>query len=279
MNDSGRHQRTTEELAKALRVHALEMVAASNSSHIGSCLSAADLVAVLYGYFMSYRANEPDWLDRDRLVFSKGHAAAIVYSVLAEVGFFPLERLKSYAKNDQPLSGHVTHTNNPGVEISSGSLGHGLSLAAGFALAGKRQKRPMRAIAVLSDGECDEGSIWEAALFAPHHNLSNLLAIVDFNKIQSFGRVEDVLALEPFADKWRAFGWHVAEVDGHDHDSLKTAFAASDRDDRPSVVISHTIKGKGVSFMENDLLWHYRPPSQEQLQQAIKEVTVGDAAT
>eukprot|EP00439_Symbiodinium_sp_Y106_P088897 s1_g1433.t1 len=252
------------------------MVSASNSSHIGSCLSAADMVAVLYGSFMSYRADDPEWPDRDRLVFSKGHAAAIVYAVLAEVGFFPLERLTSYAQNDQPLSGHVTHTNNPGVEISSGSLGHGLSLAAGFALAGKHQKRPMRAIAVLSDGECDEGSIWEAALFAPHHKLSNLLALVDFNKIQSFGRVEDVLELEPFADKWRAFGWHVQEVDGHNHDALKTALAASEKDERPSVIIAHTVKGKGVSFMEDDLLWHYRPPSKEQLTAAIREVTAGD---
>lgn len=262
----------TRALARRLRTHSLRMVAASRSSHIGSCLSLADILAVLYGACLNFRAQEPDWADRDRVIISKGHAAAVVYAVLAESGFFPLERLDQYGQDGQPLSGHVTHSNNPGVEISSGSLGHGLSIGAGFALAGKRLGRPMRSFVLLSDGECDEGSIWEAALFAPHHKLSNLVAVVDFNKIQSFGRVEDVLALEPFADKWRAFGWCVREIDGHDHDALRAAMNMADEEGRPVVVIAHTVKGKGVSFMENELLWHYRPPSPEQLLAAVEEI-------
>ena len=262
----------TRALARRLRAHSLRMVAASKSSHIGSCLSIADILAVLYGTCLNVRPTEPEWADRDKVIISKGHAAAVVYAVLAEVGFFPLERLANYGKDGQPLSGHVTHSNNPGVEISSGSLGHGLSVAAGFALAGKRLGRPMRSFVILSDGECDEGSIWEAALFAPHHKLSNLVAIVDFNKIQSFGRVEDVLALEPFADKWRSFGWCVREIDGHDHAALQAALTDVDEAGRPIAIIAHTVKGKGVSFMENDLLWHYRPPSPEQLLTAIGEI-------
>ncbi|MCX5512646.1 transketolase [Kaistia algarum] len=263
---------STPALARRLRVHALRMVAASRSSHIGSCLSMADLLAVLYGGVLRFRPDEPGWPDRDRVVVSKGHAAAIVYAVLAESGYFPIERLEGYGRDGQPLSGHVTHSGNPGVEVSSGSLGHGLSIAAGFALAGLRKKRPMRAFALLSDGECDEGSTWEAALFAPHNRLSNLVAIIDYNKIQSFGRVEDVLALEPFADKWRAFGWAVREIDGHDHAAIHDALKRPEPSERPIAILAHTVKGKGVSFMENDLLWHYRPPSPEQLVAAIAEV-------
>lgn len=263
---------STEELALRIRTHALRMVHASKSSHIGSCLSLADVLSVVYGDFASVRPDDPKWIDRDRVLVSKGHAAAIVYAVLAETGFFPVSQLDGYGKDNQPLSGHVTHSNNPGVEVSSGSLGHGLSLAAGFALAAKRLGRPSRSIVFLSDGECDEGSIWEAALFAPHHKLNNLIAIVDFNKIQSFGTVEDVLNLDPFADKWRAFNWAVEEIDGHDHAQIKRALAQAGKTDKPLALIAHTVKGKGVSFMENDLLWHYRPPSTEQLAQAIAEL-------
>jgi transketolase len=267
-----RNEISTEELARRIRMHSLRMVHASKSSHIGSCLSLADLLAVVYGEFAQVRPGEPDWTDRDRIVVSKGHAAAVVYAVLAELGFFPLSRLDNYGADGQPLSGHVTHSNNPGVEVSSGSLGHGLSLGAGFALAAKRLRRPSRAIVFLSDGECDEGSIWEAALFAPHHHLNNLVAIIDFNKIQSFGRVEDVLDLNPFADKWRSFNWAVEEVDGHSHSEIKRGLAQAGRSDRPLALIAHTTKGKGVSFMENDLLWHYRPPNADQLAIALAEL-------
>ena len=259
-------------LAKRIRSHSLRMVHRSKSSHIGSCLSVADILSVLYSDFLNVRPQDPSWEGRDKLVVSKGHAAAVVYAVLAERGFFPIEHLARYGENGQPLSGHVTHVNNPGVEVSSGSLGHGLSLAAGFALAAQRKGLGARAVAVLSDGECDEGSIWEAALFAPHHKLSNLIAIVDYNKIQSFGRVEDVLALEPFADKWRAFRWTVHEIDGHDHVAIRHALLAAGRDDAPTVLVAHTVKGKGVAFMENQLLWHYRSPNDEQLATALAEI-------
>lgn len=272
-----RNQISTEELAKRIRMHSVRMVHASKSSHIGSCLSLADLLAVVYGDFAQVRPGEPEWPDRDRILVSKGHAAAVVYAVLAELGFFPLSRLDQYGADGQPLSGHVTHSNNPGVEVSSGSLGHGLSLGAGFALAAKRRGRPSRAIVFLSDGECDEGSIWEAALFAPHHHLSNLVAIIDFNKIQSFGRVEDVLDLNPFADKWRSFNWAVEEVDGHSHSEIKRGLAQAGRTDKPLALIAHTTKGKGVSFMENDLLWHYRPPNSEQLAVALAELAAQGA--
>jgi transketolase len=262
----------TGDLARRIRLHAVQMVHRSKSSHIGSCLSVADLLAVLYGDFLRLRPDDPAWADRDRLVVSKGHAAAVVYAVLAESGFFPVEMLDRYGEDGQPLSGHVTHSNNPGVEVSSGSLGHGLSLAAGFALAARARRNGARAVAVLSDGECDEGSIWEAALFAPHHKLSNLVAIVDYNKIQSFGRVEEVLGLEPFADKWRAFGWRLEEVDGHDHAAIKAALATVGSDDHPTVLLAHTVKGKGVSFMEDRLAWHYKSPSTEQLADALREL-------
>lgn len=267
-----RNTLSTEDLARRLRLHSLRMTSAAKSSHIGSCLSIADVLSVLYGEFLRLRPDEPDWVERDRVVMSKGHAAAVFYAALAEAGFFDLATLEKYGQDGQPLSGHVTHSNNPGVEVSSGSLGHGLSLAAGMALGLKRRKLPARAVAILSDGECDEGSIWEAALFAPHHKLDNLICVVDYNKIQSFGSVAEVLELEPFADKWRAFRWHVEEIDGHDHGQIKRALAAADAAEKPAVLIAHTVKGKGVSFMENELLWHYRPASPEQLEQAISEI-------
>ncbi len=266
------HPADTEELARRIRLHSLRMTNGANTSHIGSCLSAADLLAVIYGEFANVHYAQPDWPDRDRIVMSKGHAAAALYAALAETGFIPLSALDRFGKDDQPLSGHVSHSNNPGVELSTGSLGHGLSVAAGFALAAKRRGSLARAITILSDGECDEGSIWEAALFAPHHTLSNLIAIVDYNKIQSFGRVDEVLALDPFADKWRSFNWDVAEIDGHNHNAIRTALVRSGATDKPLAILAHTVKGKGVSFMEDQLLWHYRPPSSEQLEQAIAEI-------
>jgi transketolase len=266
---------STIELARRLRLHALRMTSAARSSHIGSCLSIADILAVLYGTFLRFRPTEPGWPDRDRLIVSKGHAAAIVYAAVAEAGFFPVERLASFGLDGETLAGHVTHSGNPGIEISSGSLGHGLSIAAGIALHRKRLQCPGRAVALLSDGECDEGSTWEAALFAPHHGLDNLIGIVDYNKIQSFGRVDTVLALEPLADKWRAFGWHVQEIDGHGHEALEEALAIAAAASVPAVLIAHTIKGKGVSFMEDSLAWHYRSASPEQLLAAIAEVEAG----
>ncbi len=265
-----------KDLARRIRGHALRMVHRAKASHIGSCFSMADLLAVLYGGVLRIRPDEPDWPGRDRLLVSKGHAAAAVYASLAEAGFFPTSWLDTYCQDGTRLAGHVSHQGVPGVEVSSGSLGHGLSLGCGMALAGKVDAAPYRVFVLLSDGECDEGSIWEAALFAPHHRLDNLVALIDYNKIQSFGTVKEVLDLEPFADKWRAFGWSVVEVDGHDHGLLRYHLRTLPRQPgRPTVVIAHTVKGKGVSFMEGTLTWHYKSPGDAELAKALVELRCG----
>ena len=227
------------------------------SSHVGSALSCADIVAVLYDRILNVNPEDPQDPDRDRFILSKGHAGAAVYAALALRGFFPVEWLEQHYQDGSRMSGHISHKGIPGVEVSTGSLGHGLPIATGMALAGKLDGRSYRTVCVLSDGECDEGTTWEAAMFAAHHQLEHLTAVIDYNKIQSLGPVNETLALEPFADKWRAFGWTVAEADGHDHDSLSEALG---RGGGPRVVIAHTTKGKGVSFMENSVLWHYRTP-------------------
>ncbi len=262
-------------MATRIRVHALRMVHQANASHIGTCLSMADVLAVLYAKFLRVDPAKPDWADRDRFLLSKGHGAAGLYAVLAERGFFPREWLTTYCADGTRLAGHASHYGVPGVEISTGSLGHALSVACGMALAAKADARKSRVVVLLSDGECDEGSIWEAVLFAPHHKLDNLIVVVDFNKIQSFGTVKEVLDLDPFADKWRAFGWEVREIDGHDHGAIMGALSsAPSTPGKPSVVIAHTIKGKGVSFMQGQLAWHYKSPNAEQLARALSELGV-----
>jgi transketolase len=260
-------------LAARIRLHTLNMVHTAKSSHIGTCYSMAELLAVLYGKVLQLDSQQPDLPQRDRFVLSKGHGAAALYAVLAETGFFPVEWLKTFYQNGSRLAGHTTHHHVPGVDVSTGSLGHGLSLAAGMALAAKRDGSEYRVFALLSDGECDEGSTWEPILFAPQHKLDNLIVIVDYNKIQSLGTVEEVLNLEPFADKWRAFGWSVREIDGHDVHTIETTLSAVPFEPgRPSCVIAHTVKGKGISFMENDLLWHYRSPQGEEYAAALAEL-------
>ena len=244
----------------------------AKSSHVGSSLSIADMLAVMYGNILNINPKEPNWSERDRFILSKGHSGASLYSILAECGFFPINLLESYCQDGSHLAGHITR-GVPGVEISTGSLGHGLSIACGMALAGKQDRKDYRVFTILSDGECDEGSIWEAVLFAPHHHLDNLIAIVDYNKIQSIGRVEEVLDLEPFSDKWKAFGWAVAEIDGHNIAEIqKTLEQVPFKSGRPSCIIAHTIKGKGISFMEDKLAWHYQQPDAEQLQLALMEL-------
>lgn len=266
-------ERDTRALARALRAHALRMVHHANASHIGTCLSMADLLAVLYGATLRARPDQPGWPGRDRFILSKGHGAAILYAALAERGFFPTEWLARYCDDGAPLAGHVTHHEVPGVEHSTGSLGHGLAVGCGMALAGKAEGADHRVVVLLSDGELDEGSNWEAILFAPHHRLDNLIAIVDYNKIQSFGRVEQVLSLEPLAAKWRAFEWAVREIDGHDHAQIIASLRETPAESgRPTVILAHTVKGKGVSFMEDELAWHYRSPNDEQLALALAEV-------
>lgn len=263
----------TVELARRIRRHAVQMTSLGKSSHVGSVLSMADVVAVLYGSVLRLKADDPKWEGRDRFVLSKGHAGAGVYAALAEAGFFPVEYLQTHYQDGSQLSGHVSHKGVPGVELSTGSLGHGLPVACGMAKAAKLDDDGFRVFCLLSDGECDEGSNWEAALFAPHHKLSNLCVIVDYNKIQSLASTEETLGLEPFAAKWAAFGWDVIEVDGHDHGQLRAGLATrSSEDGRPRVVIAHTTKGKGVSFMEHSVLWHYRSPQGDELDRALAEL-------
>lgn len=267
----------TEDLALRLRRHVVRMCASGKSSHVGSGLSMADIVAVLYGEVMRLAPADPRWPGRDHFILSKGHAGACVYAALAERGFMPVETLDTHYRNGSVLSGHVNHKGVPGVELSTGSLGHGLGVGAGMAMQLRRAGGTQRVYVVLSDGECDEGSNWEAILFAAHHRLSNLCAVVDYNKLQSLASVENTIGLEPFADKWRAFGWSVAEIDGHDHGALKRAFAEAATGDRPTCVLAHTVKGRGVSFMENQVLWHYRAPAGEEFVAALRELGVADA--
>lgn len=267
---------TTHNFAKTLRAHALRMVHAVNASHIGTCLSMADILAVLYSGVLHLNPAKPDWPERDRLILSKGHGAAILYAALAETGFFSIDELNTYCRANSRLTGHISH-HVPGVEVSTGSLGHGLSFGTGMALASKRDQNNWRVFVILSDGELDEGSNWEPILFAPHHHLDNLVAVVDYNKIQSFGTVEEVLSLEPLRAKWEAFGWEVMEVDGHNHDELSECLSSIPfKTGKPSVLIAHTVKGKGISYMENNLAWHYRSPNDELLAQALNELGCGE---
>jgi len=265
-------ERSLADLARRIRIHVLKMTSSGGSSHIGSALGIADILAVLYGRVLRLDVNDPTWPDRDRFILSKGHAGAAVYAALAESGFFPIERLGTHYQNGSSLSGHVSHLDNPGVEFSTGSLGHGLGVGAGIAKALKMRRRPGRVFVLMSDGECDEGSIWEAALFAQHHGLDNLVAIVDYNGIQSLGSVAETLALDPFVDKWRAFKWEAIEVDGHCHSSLMTGLTAAGSAGRPTLIVARTTKGKGVSFMENSVLWHYRTAAGEEFDRALAEL-------
>jgi transketolase len=266
----------TAALAQRIRCHVLEMVSRGKSSHVGSVFSMADVIAVLYGAVLRVDPASPRSSGRDRFILSKGHAGAGVYACLAECGFFPREKLLTHYGDGSDLSGHVSHKGIPGVELSTGSLGHGLSVAAGMALGAKLDGADYRVVTLLSDGECDEGSIWEAVLFAPHHRLDNLLAVVDYNRIQSLGPTTETMDLEPFADKWRAFGWSVREVDGHDHAALHDVFRRLPAEPgRPTCVLAHTTKGKGVSFMENQVLWHYRTPAGAEYDAALRELLEG----
>lgn len=261
------------EMARRVRIHALRMTSAGGSSHVGAVFSMADVIATLYGGVLRLDPLDPKHPQRDRFVLSKGHAGAGVYAVLAERGFFPVEWLSTHYRDGSSLSGHVSHKNIPGVELSTGSLGHGLSVAAGMAFGARLDGHGHRVYCLMSDGECDEGSVWEAVLFAGHHGLDHLVAVVDYNKIQSLAPVPETLGLEPFADKWRAFGWAVAEVDGHDHAALREVLDAIPRAaGRPTCVLAHTTKGKGVSFMENTVLWHYRTARGDELAAAMREL-------
>ncbi len=263
-------------LGRRIRIHALRMTSRGGSSHVGAVFSMADIVAVLYGGVMNVDPSDPKAAARDRFILSKGHAGAGVYAALAERGFIPVEQLATHYLDGSKLSGHVSHKGIPGVELSTGSLGHGLSVATGMAYAAKLDSATHRVFCLMSDGECDEGSVWEAVLFAAHHKLARLIAVIDYNKIQSLAPVAETIALEPFAAKWRAFGWRVLESPGHDHAALLATLGSEpDPDGRPTVVIAHTTKGKGVSFMENSVLWHYRTAKGEEFDAALRELEAG----
>ncbi|RGC78951.1 transketolase [Lachnospiraceae bacterium AM25-17] len=254
----------SEELAWKIRRHGIEMTHLSGGSHIGAILSVADIIAVLYSGVMNIDPKNPKKMDRDRFILSKGHAGASIYAALAENGFFEVDELKTHYQNGSRLSGHVSH-HLPGVDFSTGSLGHGLSAGVGMAYAAKKDGKSHKVYVVLGDGVCDEGSVWEAALFANHFRLNNLVAIVDHNHMQSMDFQENTLEIENFGEKWEAFGWNVIEIDGNSHEELNVAFEQAEKlskeeAHKPTVIIANTIKGCGVSFMQNDILWHYRFP-------------------
>jgi len=262
-----------EILANKIRNHALDMTSEGSSSHIGSVFSIADILACLYGGLMNVNPKNYKDKNRDRFILSKGHAGAGVYAVLAESGFFSTELLKTHYKDGSTLSGHVSHKNIPGVELSTGSLGHGLSVGVGLAISAKLDKRKNKVIVLLSDGECDEGSNWEAMMFASHHKLDNLIAIIDYNKLQSLDSIENTLNLEPLTDKLVAGGWNVIEVDGHNVEDISDSFKkASVFLHKPTCIIAHTTKGKGVSFFENKVLWHYRSAKGDEYENAKNEL-------
>lgn len=254
----------SEQLAWKIRRHAVEMTHLSGGSHIGAVLSVADIIAYLYTDVLKFDHNNPALKDRDRFILSKGHAGTALYAALAENGFFNVSELKTHYANGSRLSGHVSHY-VPGVDFSTGSLGHGLSVAAGMAYTAKKDKLAWNTYVVLGDGECNEGSVWEAALFANHFRLNNLIAIVDHNKMQSLDFNENTLEIGKLGEKWKIFGWNVIEINGNNHNELKLAFdkvanLIENPSHKPTVIIANTIKGYGIKFMQNDILWHYRFP-------------------
>lgn len=267
---------STDELKKlsnTLRKDIIRMTGAAGSGHPTSSLSMVEILATLFFQVLRHDPKRPDWPDRDRFILSKGHGAPGLYAVLAWSGYFPVDLLTTLRKFDSPLQGHPERHRLGGVEASTGSLGQGISIGIGMALAGRLDRKDYRVYVMTGDGECDEGQVWEAALYAGNHGLDNLTVIVDHNKCQQDGWVKEIQDLEPFAEKWRAFKWHALEIDGHDLDQISKAFAeAKAIKGMPTVIIAHTIKGKGVSFMENRPELHGIPPTHEQVEQALKEL-------
>jgi transketolase len=260
-------------MAKKLRRHVITMITTAGSGHPGGSLSAADIIAALYFRILRYDPQNPQWPNRDRFILSKGHAAPILYAALAEGGYFPTTELATLRKLDSRLQGHADRKFTPGVEMSAGSLGMGLSFAVGIALAARLDSKIYRTYTLLSDGECEEGQTWEAALSAAHFGLDNLTAIVDYNGIQLSGWTCDIMNLEPFPRKWQAFGWHTVNIDGHDFDQILSACQKAKRTKgKPTVIIAHTVKGKGVSFMENNVAFHGKAPTPEEAERALKEL-------
>ncbi|KAA0003381.1 MAG: transketolase [Thermoplasmata archaeon] len=258
--------------ALSIRKHVIESVYRAGSGHPGGSLSIADVMACLYFHEMRHNPKNPTWQDRDRLVLSKGHACPALYAALAMAGYFPEEELKNLRKTGHFLQGHPCMKKVPGVDMSTGSLGQGLSVGVGMALAGKLDEKDYRVFVIMGDGEVEEGQIWEAAASASHHCLDNIIAILDRNSLQIDGPTEEILSLEPLPWRWRSFGWDVIEIDGHDIEEILDAFHEADKNKRPTLIIAYTIKGKGVSFMEGTLSFHGKPPSKEQYIKAMSEL-------
>ena len=261
-----------EELAARIRRSSLRMAVAAQLGHPGGDLSAADILAVLYGRVLRFDPQRPDWAARDRFILSKGHAAASLYSTLAICGFFPEADLATFMSPLSPLNGHPDRNKVPGVEANTGPLGHGLPIAVGMALAGQLDQAAWRVFVLTGDGELQEGSNWESAMSAAHFGLANLTVIVDRNRLQQGDRTENTVALSPLPEKWRAFGFDVEEVDGHDHAALAAALGARSRSGAPRCIIANTTKGRGVSFMEDRAVWHHKIPSADELAQALEEL-------
>jgi len=260
-------------ISKQVRREIVEMITHAGSGHPGGSLSAVEIVVTLFFDVMRHDPAHPEWPDRDRFILSKGHAAPVLYSVLAECGYTPKDQLNTLRKLGSIYQGHPDRRFIPALEASTGSLGEGLSLGIGMALAAKLDSRPSRSYVVLGDGEIQEGQIWEAAMFGGDKKVDNLVAIVDYNHIQLDGFVDDIMPLDPLADKWRAFNWHVIELNGHDIPALHAAFAEAERTkDQPTAIIAHTIKGQGVSFMENNPKFHGVAPTKEEMEKALVEL-------
>jgi len=261
-----------KELARQFRKEILEMITEAGSGHPGGSLSAVEILISLYFCKMHHRPNDPAWPLRDRFIMSKGHASPVLYVTLANCGYFPKDELKTFRKLGSRLQGHV-HVGVPGVELSTGSLGQGLSVANGIALGAKMRQMDFKVYCLLGDGEIQEGQVWEAAMTGGHHKLENMCAILDYNKVQENAPVAEIKGEEPQADKWRSFGWHVIEVDGHKFEDILAALDEFCRvKGKPTFIIGHTVKGKGVSFMEGQAAWHGKAPNKEQLRQALAEL-------
>lgn len=270
------HAKTVEqlkEICKDVRADIVRMTSAAGSGHPGGSLSAVELMTALYFNVMNHRSDNPEWSERDRFFLSKGHACPVVYSVMARTGYFPVDELVTLRKCGTRLQGHPSCKMLPGIEVSSGSLGQGLSIANGVALAARLNNKPYRAYVLMGDGELQEGQIWEAMMTAAHYKLDNVCALVDYNGLQIDGDVEQVMGIAPLAQKWQSFNWHTIEIDGHDMSQVLDAYAeARATKGKPSVIIAKTVKGKGVSYMENVAGWHGKTPNSEELQKALEDI-------
>ncbi|OGD16578.1 transketolase [Candidatus Atribacteria bacterium RBG_19FT_COMBO_35_14] len=262
-----------EKKANIIRRYIIEMISNAEGGHIGGALSITDIMAVLYFHILKIDPENPEWEDRDRVILSKGHASAAWYAALAERGYFPKEELLTFDHINSRLQGHPDMNKTPGVDMSSGSLGQGISVALGMALAARYLKKIYRTFVILGDGETQEGQIWEAAMVAANYSTDNLIAILDYNKLQLYGETNTIMNIEPVIEKWRVFGWNTIEINGHRINEIVQALEEAVKfEGKPTIIIAHTIKGKGVSFMENKVEWHSLAPTKEQAKQALKEL-------